>query len=778
MIDSDSPDVAREKLQSAVERLLPAAEAADTARYLALLMGLDVGEGVDEPRLLFFAARRFVESLAASQRTLLIFEDIHWAKTSELELIEYLATYVRDAHVMFIAPARPELLDARPSWGSGLAAQTMISLEPLAESDAAVLAGHLADSLGGETVDITRVVEVAEGNPLFLEELVASVADLGGGRLPVTVREAIASRIDAMPTGARAVLLSAAVIGKSFWRGVLSAVENDDSVDEGLSFLEARDLVRREGTSQLAGDAEYSFKHMLIREVAYSTVPRAARRKTHAAVARYIEQTIDGSTETLAPLLAHHWREAEEGSRAIPYLLLAAESAFRGWAQDAVAELYATALELTENEESRRDISLQRSIALVRLHEDESADKELTALLPELTGAQRLEGLLTWGRATLWTEKDAETIEIAREAVALAAELGDEEAMPVAVALQSQALAMRGDAGDLAQAFELGERALAEWVPGTKAYDRADHLHLHADTSYWAGRYERSAELAEDARALAADIHSPEALLRGGGTQALAFAALGRHEEAIQIWDELFKIAEDVLGKESSVLLNYSSLAYRELLDLDEARRRSERALELSEGQSFSMPWRFARSDLLITDLLSGDIEAAERAWPNLWRDAEGATGWTKWLIYGRLTAARAEIALQAETPESAVEWAQRSVDLARRTLRRKYEARSLSNLGEALVRMGRRGEAIDALRAGVAAADELIGPPGRWDARAALGRGAYALGDDNLAATAYAEGADLVGSFAETLAPERATALLNAPSISQILSLAGRDRL
>ncbi|MDP9235517.1 MAG: tetratricopeptide repeat protein, partial [Actinomycetota bacterium] len=195
----------------------------------------------------------------------------------------------------------------------------------------------------------------------------------------------------------------------------------------------------------------------------------------------------------------------------------------------------------------------------------------------------------------------------------------------------------------------------------------------------------------------------------------------------------------------------------------------------LSEGESFGMPRRFARSDLLFTDLLAGDVESAERAWPELWADAKGATGWTKWLIYGRLTAARAEIALRAESPEAAIEWAQRSVDLARRTRRRKYEARSLSNLGEALARLGRREEAMRELQSAVVVADELIGPPGRWDARTALGRAAYALGDDDRAANAYAQAAELVGNFASTLAPERATRLLQAPAISEILSLAGQ---
>ena len=121
--------------------------------------------------MLFFAARRYLESVAAGRPTLVIFEDIHWAKTSELELLEYLATYMRDAPVMFIAPARPELLDTRPTWGSGLVAQTAIALEPIADSEATVLASHLVRSMGEQAVDVGRLVEVAEGNPLFLEEL-------------------------------------------------------------------------------------------------------------------------------------------------------------------------------------------------------------------------------------------------------------------------------------------------------------------------------------------------------------------------------------------------------------------------------------------------------------------------------------------------------------------------------------------------------------------------------------------------------------------------------
>jgi class 3 adenylate cyclase/tetratricopeptide (TPR) repeat protein len=774
IFESDSADFAREKLKRALEELLPPDEVADNNRHLGLLLGLGVGDDTADSKLLFFAARRFAEATALVRSTLLVFEDIHWAQTSELDLLEYLATFTRDAPVLFVAPARAELLDLRPGWGSGLA-QTTIALDPLGEAAAAELAGHLLAATG-EAVDPTRLVEVAEGNPLFLEELAASVAERGEeGALPVTVREAIASRIDAIPENARAALLSAAVIGKTFWRDVLRNVGGLEDPDEALAVLEARDFIRQEPTSQLAGDTEFSFRHMLIHEVAYSTVPRATRRERHAAVARYVEETLEAASDTLAWLLAHHWREAGDGARAIPYLLAAAEAAFQGWAQEAALQLYATALELADDDDTRRRLHLQRTLGLVRLNEFPTAWDELAALLPELTEQERLEGLLAAGRAGLWTEHTTETVGIAEEAVALAREVGDSAGLAAALALQSQALGQRGEAGDVDRALELGEQALVDWVAGTHGFDHAEHLHLHADLVYWVGDYDRCAELSRQARTVAADVHSPEALLRGGGTEALALVGVGRHEEAIRIWDDLFATARE-LGRNTRGLLNYSSIAFREVLDLQEARRRSEEALELSMGHWFPMPLRFAHSDLLFTDLLEGDIGRAQADWPSRWDDAEGATGWTRWLIYTRLAVARAEIALNAEEPESAIEWAQKSLELARATLRRKYEARALSLLGEALAQAGRRDEAIQTLEAGVGLADELVNPPGRWNAHAALGRAAYALGDDNRAARASTEAADLVEAFAATLAPERSMRLLKAPAIAEILSAVGRS--
>jgi tetratricopeptide (TPR) repeat protein len=329
---------------------------------------------------------------------------------------------------------------------------------------------------------------------------------------------------------------------------------------------------------------------------------------------------------------------------------------------------------------------------------------------------------------------------------------------------------MRGDENDLDRADELGDKALDLWIPGSRPYELANHLHLHADTKYWTGKYEESVELSRDARRVATDVQSPEGLLRGGGFEALALAGLGRHEEAIAIWDEMLKVAAD-LGHNPSGVLNYSALAYRELYDLEEAQRRTQEVLELTAGMKFGMPKQFAGSDLIQTHLLAGDIGAAEADWARRWDDAQHATGWTTWLITGRLAAARAEIALERDPPAVAAEWSERALAIARRTRRRKYEAVSLRIYGQALVQLGRVDEGLAALRAAVRLADELIGHPGRWDARATLARVAYALGRDDDAATSYREAADLVAEFSEGLAPERAATLAKSPVVAEIRS-------
>ncbi len=367
---SDDAASAQRKLRAALAGIASPGVVDEIAPHIELLIGLGHGGEVADRQVLFRAARRFVEALAQAQPTLLVLEDLHWADSGTLDLLEFLATRVRDVPLMLLALARPELLHLRPAWGGGLPAHTTMSLGPLNAADARELVTRLfrGNAVG---VDEARVAEVAGGNPLFIEELTAAAVERTGsaeGELPTTIRELVSARLDALAREERAVLLDAAIIGKVFWRGALRTMrENGAALSEALDSLEARDLIRQEGTSWIEGEEQFTFKHAVIRDVAYATVPRTKRRALHAVVARFLEQTTAAEAAT-ATALAHHWREAGEDERALNYLLLAADQAGRGWAKDEAARLYAEALELCgDDPERRREIIRNQALAVAAL---------------------------------------------------------------------------------------------------------------------------------------------------------------------------------------------------------------------------------------------------------------------------------------------------------------------------------------------------------------------------------------------------------------------------
>jgi len=244
-------------------------------------------------------------------------------------------------------------------------AYTALSLQALDDESAAELALQL---LGAEVEAATsRVVETAEGNPLFIEELAASVAErspASAAPLPTTIRELISARLDALPPSERTVLLDAAVVGKLFWLGALESLDGSvGDLPELLDSLEARDLVRREPLSWIEGDEQYTFKHVMIREVAYATLPRTSRRELHAAVARFLEEAT-GDAAATATALAEHWREAGDAERALEYIELAGDQAAGGWAKDEAAALYAQGLELLPDGDPRhRQLARKHALA-------------------------------------------------------------------------------------------------------------------------------------------------------------------------------------------------------------------------------------------------------------------------------------------------------------------------------------------------------------------------------------------------------------------------------
>jgi predicted ATPase len=355
MFDSDEADAARAKLAAAIAELSGPAAADEHAPNLGTLLGLEGGGAATDREALFFSARVLVEAVAMQGPTLLLYEDIHWADESLLDLLETFAQRVREVPVMFVALARPELLTNRPGWGGGVPSYTALLLDPLSPRAARELAEQLLMSAALIEDRAAAIAATAEGNPLFIEELSASVAERStdeSERLPTSVQAIVAARLDALRPDERRVLVDASVVGRVFWRGALQELGTCEDLGTVLGSLEARDLIRREPVSRIAGDQQFAFKHGLIHDVAYGTLPRAGRRDRHAAVARFLSSATAAGQSHEA--LAHHWREAGENARALDEFEAAAEQAGRGWARERAIKLYAQALELVAEGDNAR----------------------------------------------------------------------------------------------------------------------------------------------------------------------------------------------------------------------------------------------------------------------------------------------------------------------------------------------------------------------------------------------------------------------------------------
>ena len=363
--DSDDVAVATEKLRTLVERLVGKEEAEAVAGHIAILLGFETKATTPDRDSLFQSVRVFVEAGARDEATAFVFEDIHWADPALLDLIELLAVRLHDLPVLLLTLARPELLDLRPGWGGGMLAYNALPLEPLEGSDAAELALHL---LGADT-KAAEVARAGEGNPLFIEQL-AAVLQEGGEEaesLPTTIRGLVAARLDALPVEERDVILDASIAGRLFWRGAIERIARDpDSLGAALAALERRDLIRRDAVSRIEGDEQWSFKHVLIRDVAYDLQPRARRREGHRHIAEFIEASTPEVGEAGAAL-ARHWRGAGELEHAVKHFVAAAEEAERGWAKQYAVTLYKEALDMTPTDDVERVRFLRRRLAVAQM---------------------------------------------------------------------------------------------------------------------------------------------------------------------------------------------------------------------------------------------------------------------------------------------------------------------------------------------------------------------------------------------------------------------------
>jgi tetratricopeptide (TPR) repeat protein len=777
IFETDATNVARAKLSERVSSLVPGDDADEVGRHLAVLLGLS-HEGAPDKQLLFYSARRFVESVAAGQPVAFVFEDIHWAEPALLELLESLASRLSDVPALLVTLARPDLLETRPTWGGGLARYTGVHLEPLSDGDAHDLATALLAGTEETSGYADRLVHASGGNPLFLEELAASIAertaDLVAG-LPTTVQAIISARLDALPRRHRQVLQDAAVVGRIFWRGPLAALQGDESdLDAILDDLERRDFVRRQPTSSVASDPEFIFKHVLTREVAYGTLPRAARRERHRTVAAFIEAASGDRVRESASTLAHHYREAGDDAKTATYLTMAADVASRAWAKQQAITLLGEVIEIGDRTGDHGLLvraRLARASTMIDAVRFTDAVEDLDWVIAEADGRDLALAHIGRARAAFWVADAGRVIEHGKAAAEIAERLDDRELQGRALAASSEAESMRGN---LATAVETWERADRTWPVELRDASYARSLATRSLMSYWAGDYETCLRIAIDAHALGTGASNLEASVTSACNAGLALVGLSRHEEGISWLDRAIELGrewEERSFRFTARGLNMRAGALREMGDLAAARADSEEALELANDAAFPPAAISARLDLLYVDLAEGEAGAAERVIPDLADALGGAKGFHQFLWSIRLTAARAEAARLAGRYEEAIGFAHAALEEAERFGRRKYDCLVRVPLARALLATGRAEESVDVVSRAVVEAERLGHLPSRWPALAALADAKAALGEDEAAADARAAARRSVEEFANGLGDAHRAALRRRPDVVALVA-------
>jgi class 3 adenylate cyclase len=382
ILETDSAEEAGAKLRSTLEDLVDESERDRLEAYLRPLVGLagEVETGGDRRAESFSAWRRFFEALADRRPLVLIFEDLHWADDDLLDFVDELADWVEGVPMLVLCTARPELLDRRPGWGGGKRNAVTVSLAPLGEDETARLIAQLLNRsvLPAETQ--AALLARAGGNPLYAEQFVRMYAERGEQvELPETVQGIIAARLDSLDLDGKSLLQNAAVLGKVFWAGALATISSVSvaELEERLRPLVRREFVTRGRRSSVAGETEYEFGHVLVRDVAYGQIPRAERVTKHRRAAEWIESLSPDRSEDRAEMLAHHYLAALEFARAAGIDLTdvagAARAALHEAAERAASlgsfgqsvRLYDAALDLwPEDDPERMLVALRREHAV------------------------------------------------------------------------------------------------------------------------------------------------------------------------------------------------------------------------------------------------------------------------------------------------------------------------------------------------------------------------------------------------------------------------------
>jgi tetratricopeptide (TPR) repeat protein/class 3 adenylate cyclase len=491
--DSDTPDRVRDKFRRGLANLLPA----DRAEVVGHWIGFDFSGSKSVTGLLGSPSFRqqaqadlfHVFRCLAAEPMVVFIEDLHWADESSLDLLERLAAEVPDKKLLFVCLARPPLFERRKNWGEAQAAFSRLDLHPLTQAQSRALVGEILQRAEAVPERLrATLVDVAQGNPFYVEELILLLMDKGvivageerwrvdaekleGFELPGTLKGVLRARLDCLPSSERLLVQCASVVGRHFWGSAVSELaecvgelpEGAGEAGELLEVAQSRQLVFPARASSFENAREYAFKHAIVREVAYESVVQKMRRIYHAGAARWLERNLESRRSEYLSMVADHYERAGEWHKAGEYLARAGEEMVKASAFHEAVAAFERALSLLPEDRTEVTAGLLTNLGdACRVLGDHAAARrwlERALELARRAGDSRIEcrALNSLARAAIIQGGYAEAKPYLAEALKLASRHGyQQEAAKVLLNLADVSFRL----GDAETAMTSGQQSL------------------------------------------------------------------------------------------------------------------------------------------------------------------------------------------------------------------------------------------------------------------------------------------------------------------------------
>jgi class 3 adenylate cyclase/tetratricopeptide (TPR) repeat protein len=725
--EAEAPATVRSRIEDAAREM--GGEARPALAFIKYLLAADpedeaVAEMDAQQRRVktFEALQNLILERARQCPVVLAIEDLHWADRTSEDFLVSTADSLSMAPILMVLSYRPEYHNSFPERSF----ITRLTLQRLSNEESLEMAGQILGTSHLPQLLRTLVVEKAEGNPFFVEEMIKSLIETGALHqsdgtcevsenapepdVPDTIQDVIMSRIDRLEDAPRQVLQLASVIGREFPVGLLETLADlNEPLSESLRTLKCLELIYERSRFP---EHTCFFKHALTQEVAYHGLLLQRRKELHRLVAASIEELYAGRLPEFFPLLAYHYERGEEWERALDYLQRAAGRSRSVGAHGEEAVLLTQAITIAQQLGQPATVSelrVQRGIAWIKSGKWKQSRPDLeSALLETPPGnlGRRAELLSSLSAACYWGLDVPAMRHYAGEGYRLVEKNADQG---LSGDLAAALIAWQGTScqvqGDLPRATELFQRALAKGSGFCSAAFANYPL-----TLYWQGHNAKSLELATESARTFRSLSDTFAATFGHPHLGLALAACGRYSEAARVFDEAMSF-----GRKHEIWTFHARAAamsagfHLDVYDFKGNEKLAEEAREHARSAAFQPSLVSADLDLAFNFVRRGDIGRAENMTGEAAAAAATVGGWHQWLWQVRLRQASAEIACARHDWSMALGCANSAISESRSRGRKKYLVMGLETRAKTLEGLGRKREAIDDLRQAI----ELVRPMG-----------------------------------------------------------------